>query len=78
MSQKVLSQKLKQLERDGLISRHPFPTVPVTVEYRLTPLGESFSHTMEFVASWVEKISNKSKSLNIITIRTMQKSHPFN
>ena len=39
MSQKVLSQTLKALERDGLISRKAYPTVPVTVEYALTPLG---------------------------------------
>lgn len=54
ISQKVLSQKLKQLERDGLIHRQAFPTVPVTVEYSLTDLGYSFSKTIEQVIEWAE------------------------
>src|SRR6202008_392762 len=39
ISQKMLSQVLKSLERDGLIRRRAIPTVPVTVEYSITPLG---------------------------------------
>ena len=37
VSQKMLSQTLKSLERDGLVSRKVIPTVPVTVEYSITP-----------------------------------------
>ena len=36
VSQKVLTETLRGLERDGLITRTAYPTVPVTVEYRLT------------------------------------------
>ena len=39
ISQKMLSQVLKSLERDGLIRRRAIATVPVTVEYSITPLG---------------------------------------
>src|SRR4029434_453505 len=39
ISQKMLSQVLKSLERDGLIRRRAIPTVPVTVEYSITQLG---------------------------------------
>jgi DNA-binding PadR family transcriptional regulator len=39
----VLSQALKALERDGLVSRAVFPTVPVTVEYSITPLGATLA-----------------------------------
>ena len=55
ISQKVLSQKLKQLERDGLITRTAFPTVPVTVEYCLTDLGQDFAKTIEQFAYWAEQ-----------------------
>ena len=39
ISQKMLSQTLRSLERDGLVMRHVVPTVPVTVGYAITPLG---------------------------------------
>ena len=39
ISQQMLSQTLKSLERDGLVSRKAIPTVPVTVEYSITPGG---------------------------------------
>ena len=40
-SKRMLTQTLRDLERDGLLSRHVFPTKPPSVEYRLTPLGRS-------------------------------------
>ncbi len=55
ISQKVLSQKLKQLERDGLIARTLYPEVPVRVEYRLTALGVSFAATIDQVGQWAEQ-----------------------
>ncbi|MBB3609245.1 helix-turn-helix domain-containing protein [Rhizobium sp. BK602] len=54
ISQKVLSQTLKKLERDGLISRRVFATVPVTVEYDLTPLGRTLTETVRSLAHWAE------------------------
>ena len=54
VSQKVLSQTLKRLERDGLISRHAFPTVPVTVEYRLTDLGRTLRESVIPFSRWAE------------------------
>lgn len=54
ISQKVLSQTLKKLERDGLISRAVFPTVPVTVEYALTDLGRTLTDTVAALAHWAE------------------------
>lgn len=54
ISQKVLSQTLKKLERDGLISRTVYPTVPVTVEYALTPLGRTLTKTVSALAHWAE------------------------
>ncbi|MFM2317421.1 MAG: hypothetical protein RLZZ215_42 [Pseudomonadota bacterium] len=54
ISQKMLSQTLKNLERDGLISRQAFPTVPVTVEYSITPLGQTLSNTVNILIHWAE------------------------
>ena len=54
ISQKVLSQTLKKLERDGLVTRSVFPTVPVTVEYALTPLGRTLTDTIAALAHWAE------------------------
>ena len=55
ISQKVLSQTLKKLERDGLVSRAVFATVPVTVEYALTPLGRTLTETVAALAHWAER-----------------------
>ena len=54
ISQKMLSQTLKSLERDGLISRRAFATVPVTVEYALTPLGRTLASTVQALTHWAE------------------------
>lgn len=54
VSQKVLSQTLKALERDGLVARTAFPTVPVTVEYAATPLGLTLGEVVAAVGRWAE------------------------
>ncbi len=54
ISQKMLSQTLKNLERDGLINRQAFPTVPVTVEYSITPLGKTLASTVNVLIHWAQ------------------------
>lgn len=54
LSQKVLSQTLKNLERDGLVRREAFATVPVTVEYSITPLGTTLAEKMGGLLHWAE------------------------
>jgi DNA-binding HxlR family transcriptional regulator len=54
LSQKMLSQTLKKLERDGLVRREAFATVPVTVEYSLTPLGRTLADTVHGIRVWAE------------------------
>jgi DNA-binding HxlR family transcriptional regulator len=54
ISQKMLSQTLKSLERDGLVTRTVFATVPVTVEYALTDLGRTLSRTVDELRRWAE------------------------
>jgi len=52
ISQKMLTQTLRGLERDGLLIRTVYATVPVTVEYRLTDLGRSLGDTVGAIRSW--------------------------
>jgi DNA-binding HxlR family transcriptional regulator len=54
VSQKMLTQTLRSLERDGLVVRSVTPTVPVTVDYTLTPLGESLDELMRGLKAWAE------------------------
>jgi DNA-binding HxlR family transcriptional regulator len=54
VSQKMLTQTLRSLERDGLVTRTATPTVPVTVSYELTDLGLSLHQTMRGIKSWAE------------------------
>ena len=54
LSQKMLSQCLKSLERDGLVHRHAVATVPVTVEYSITDLGRTLTDTVDALRLWAE------------------------
>lgn len=55
VSPKMLTQTLRSLERDGLVTRTATPTVPVTVSYELTDLGLSLHRMIRGVKSWAEK-----------------------
>jgi DNA-binding HxlR family transcriptional regulator len=50
----MASQTLKALERDGLIARKATPTVPVTVEYSITPLGRTLAATVDGLRIWAQ------------------------
>ncbi|MDE1145474.1 MAG: helix-turn-helix domain-containing protein [Azospirillaceae bacterium] len=52
ISQRMLAQTLRKLERDGLARRTVFPTTPPQVEYALTDLGRSFSAHLAQLAQW--------------------------
>jgi DNA-binding HxlR family transcriptional regulator len=52
ISQKMLTQTLRALERDGLVHRHAYPTIPPKVEYKLTPLGHSLEDAIAVVRRW--------------------------
>lgn len=55
ISQKMLSQVLKSLERDGLLRRRAIATVPVTVEYSITPLGSTLAQAVDPLRDWAEQ-----------------------
>jgi DNA-binding HxlR family transcriptional regulator len=54
VSQKMLTQTLRTLERDGLVTRTVTASVPVTVTYELTDLGRSLQAVLELVKDWAE------------------------
>jgi DNA-binding HxlR family transcriptional regulator len=54
ISPKMLSQTLRTLERDGLVTRTVFPEVPPRVEYALTPLGHDLAGLMNHIRLWAE------------------------
>jgi DNA-binding HxlR family transcriptional regulator len=55
ISQKMLTQTLRSLERDGLVERKVYPTVPLKVEYSLTPLGETLKEPLSAICKWSEE-----------------------
>jgi DNA-binding HxlR family transcriptional regulator len=52
ISQRMLTRTLRTLERDGLVARTVYPTVPPSVEYDLTPLGRTLLAPLSAVADW--------------------------
>ncbi len=55
ISQKMLTQQLRELERDGLISRNIFPEIPPRVEYSMTQLGMSLGSIYQMVHKWEQE-----------------------
>lgn len=55
ISQKMLTQTLRGLERDGLVSRTVHPVVPPRVEYDLTPLGRTLIEPLGALCCWAER-----------------------
>ncbi|TVT47933.1 helix-turn-helix transcriptional regulator [Amycolatopsis rhizosphaerae] len=54
ITQKMLTQTLRTLERDGLVTRTVYPTIPPRVEYAATELGESVTTLMHGIRTWSE------------------------
>jgi DNA-binding HxlR family transcriptional regulator len=55
ISKRMLTQTLRELERDGLITRHVYPTKPPSVSYALSPLGQSVLVPLEGLIEWAQK-----------------------
>ena len=55
ISQKMLTQTLRAMEREGLVSRTVFPEVPPRVEYRLTDIGHELAEAFCPVWTWAER-----------------------
>lgn len=55
ISQRMLTLRLRALERDGLVGRSVFPSVPPAVTYSLTPLGRQLADRLEDMIRWIKE-----------------------
>ncbi|MCC7371340.1 MAG: helix-turn-helix transcriptional regulator [Chloroflexi bacterium] len=55
LSDRMLSERLKELEAEGLIARSVYAETPVRVEYRLTPAGEALGTVLDSVLAWAHE-----------------------
>jgi DNA-binding HxlR family transcriptional regulator len=55
LSDRLLSERLKELEAEGIVLRIVTPETPVRIEYRLTPKGESLDTVMASISHWAEE-----------------------
>lgn len=55
VSEKMLTQTLQQLEKDGFVKRVSYPVVPPHTEYSLTPLGQEISLRVQSLTDWIEE-----------------------
>jgi DNA-binding HxlR family transcriptional regulator len=72
VSQKMLTQTLRGLERDGLVARMVYASVPPKVEYSLTELGRTLVHIFESIRSWAENnIEDVLKAQSLYATQTV-------
>jgi DNA-binding HxlR family transcriptional regulator len=55
ITQKMLTQQLRELEQDGIVNRYVYPQVPPKVEYSLTPMGQTLKPILDSMHAWGEK-----------------------
>lgn len=65
ITQKTLTQQLRELEQDGILLRKIYPEVPPRVEYNLTELGESIKPILNSMCQWGKEYQNAVTSVNI-------------
>ena len=62
ISKRMLTQTLRELERDGMVTRHVFPTKPPSVEYRLSKLGDAALDPLAALVAWAESSHARIRS----------------
>jgi DNA-binding HxlR family transcriptional regulator len=55
ISDRMLSERLRVLEAEGIVSRHVLPDPPIRVEYELTPKGKELQKSLEAIGQWAER-----------------------
>jgi DNA-binding HxlR family transcriptional regulator len=54
LSDRLLSERLKELENEGVVERHVIPDSPVRIEYRLTAMGQALAPVVDVISSWAD------------------------
>lgn len=55
MTDRMLSERLRELEREGVVARHVIPETPVRVEYALTEKGAALGRAVEAIGAWAQE-----------------------
>ncbi|MEV0401440.1 helix-turn-helix domain-containing protein [Actinoallomurus sp. NPDC050550] len=76
VSQKMLTQTLRALERDGMVTRTVTPSVPVRVDYELTPLGVSLLPLVQAAKAWAETHIEEVHTARAAYDATGENGHP--
>ena len=78
ITQKVLAQQLREMERDGLVRRKVYPEIPPKVEYSLTELGRSLRPVLDALHQWGVHFLQQSSSNNLGTDRERESERSGN
>ncbi len=73
ISQKMLTQTLRELEADGLVNRKVHPVVPPKVEYSLTDLGRTLVDPLTALGAWAEEHTEEIEAANLRYKQIIQK-----
>ncbi len=77
VTQKMLTQQLRELEADGLVRREVFAVVPPKVVYSLTPLGQTLRPLLDIMGRWAQEHGEEVKSARLLlTPRCDERSLP--
>ena len=78
ITQKMLTEQLRELERDGLVNRKVYPQIPPKVEYSITEYGRTLLPILESMSEWGDAHRNglKSKEMSAKKSPTMSVSYP--
>jgi len=68
ITQKMLTQQLREMEKDGVVHRRVFPEVPPRVEYSLTPMGQSLKPVVDAMCKWGAKQMTATGARNGVAV----------
>lgn len=77
VTQKMLTQQLRELEADGVVHRMVYPQVPPRVEYSLTPLGVSLRPVVDAMCRWGTRQKKRQVAEKLEALGSMQVSRPL-